>query len=171
MSGMLDRALILTPDGLRLVAVHQKVVETIEGWVERGSRSREAGGILIGSHRGDHVEVSDCTVPMRRDARARTLFDRMDGGHQEAAIRAWRSSGGTDTYVGEWHTHPEAHPSPSLLDRWTWGRIMRRSREPLVFAIGGWDSCWWGLGVDARVWAMHKLSSRSNGVGRGLDAM
>lgn len=159
MPGMLDGALILTPDGARLVAVHPNVVETIERWVERGSWSREAGGIFIGSHRGDHIEVIDCTVPMRRDKRAKTLFDRMDGGHQAAAIQAWQSSGGTDAYVGEWHTHPEAHPSPSLLDRWTWGRIMRSSREPVVFAIGGWNSCWWGVGVHGRVNTMRLLSS------------
>lgn len=170
MPSVLDGTLILTPNGERLIAVHPKVVETIKGWVERGSRSREAGGILIGSYRGDHVEVSACTMPMRRDTRARTFFDRMDGGHQNAAMRAWRSSGGTNTYVGEWHTHPEAHPSPSLLDRWTWSRIMRSSREPIVFAIGGWESCWWGLGIDARIGAMRMLSSAPDGVGRGLDA-
>lgn len=168
---MLDGPLILTPDGECLVAIHPKVVETIERWVERGARSREAGGILIGSHRGDHVEVTDCTVPMRRDARTRTLFDRMDGGHQDAAMRAWRSSGGTDSYVGEWHTHPEAHPSPSFLDRWTWSRIMRKSREPVVFAIGGWDSCWWGLGVGSRTVAMRRLPSGSGKAGRGSDVL
>ena len=167
MPSMLNGTLILTPDGVRLVAVHPKVIETIKEWVERGSRSREAGGILVGSYRGDHVEVSARTVPMRRDTRSRTLFDRVDGGHQDAAMRAWRSSGERDTYVGEWHTHPEAHPSPSLLDRWTWGRIIRRSREPVVFAIGGWDTCWWGMGIDSHVKPIRMLG----GVGRGLDAI
>ncbi|WP_181313824.1 Mov34/MPN/PAD-1 family protein [Phreatobacter cathodiphilus] len=156
---MLDQTMMLTPDGVRFVAIHPKVVETIRGWVERGSQSREAGGILIGSYRGDHVEVSGSTVPMERDKRTRGLFDRMDRGHQEAAMQAWRSSGGTESYVGEWHTHPEAHPSPSVLDRWTWDRIMRRVREPVVFAIGGWDSCWWGIGAGARVEVMRMLSS------------
>jgi integrative and conjugative element protein (TIGR02256 family) len=139
------------------VTVSREVVETIEGWVERGNRSREAGGILIGSHRGIHVEVSRCTVPMQRDTRTRTFFDRMDGGHHAAAMRAWRVSGGTDTFVGEWHTHPEARPSPSFLDRWTWSGIMRRSAEPVVFVIGGWDSLWWGLGAGRRVQVLREV--------------
>ena len=65
------------------------------------------------------------------------LFDRLDRGHQKAASNAWNSSGRTDTYVGEWHTHPERYPVPSALDRSTWQAIIKRQNNPVVFIIVG----------------------------------
>ncbi|MBL8597375.1 MAG: Mov34/MPN/PAD-1 family protein [Devosia sp.] len=146
MSGMRNQPLAIALGFDAFLIVQPKVLETIRANVGGGHDFTEAGGILIGSYRGIHIDIVDCTVPHPADVRRRTLFDRKDKGHHDAAMAAWRLSGRTDTFVGEWHTHPEYHPSPSWLDRRTWARLNRRSSDPLVFCIAGWRSTWWGLG-------------------------
>ncbi|MBZ9813833.1 Mov34/MPN/PAD-1 family protein [Mesorhizobium sp. CA7] len=136
----------MTPGDGRFILIHAEIIGLIESSVERGHPSREAGGILLGSYRGDHIEVSGFTTPYPQDRRSFALFDRIDPLHQSSALRTWQQSTGTDTYIGEWHTHPEASPSPSWLDRRTWRKLINRSHAPMVFAIGGFSDIWWGLG-------------------------
>jgi len=154
---MQDEPLVLSPDGEHLVMVHRAVVERIKARTEKGFSSREAGGILLGSYRGKHIEIFGCTEPMKSDFRTKILFDRKDPGHQAAASSAWKGSGGTDTFVGEWHTHPEPVPSPSWLDRTTWKSQLKRLRMPLVFAIGGWEEIYWCFGERTRLQEMTSV--------------
>lgn len=151
MSRLFCEPLILSPGTGQLVLVHDEVAETIGRHIEVGSDSREAGGIFLGSHRGPHVEVLSCTVPMPHDRRSHIRFDRRDGGHQSAALARWRASQGTDTFVGEWHTHPEALPTPSAVDRRTWIELMGRLPGPFVFAIGGPKSISWYWGLSGQI--------------------
>jgi len=116
---------------------------------------REAGGILIGSYRGPHVEIVSCTAPLKRDVRLKYSFDRRDAGHQKQALAAWRSSGGTLTFVGEWHTHPERFPTPSMIDRRTWAGIVSESQHPCIFLIQGISGLWCGM---ARKGSLSELS-------------
>jgi integrative and conjugative element protein (TIGR02256 family) len=102
--------------GLRLVEVSDEVVRTIDRYSKPGENDREAGGILIGSYRGVHIQIVECTTPLFLDRRSRTLFDRRDDGHQRLALDRWRGSSRTLTFVGEWHTHPETQPLP-VTDR------------------------------------------------------
>jgi len=85
---------------------------------------------------------------MARDRRTATLFDRCDPGHQEFALKNWRDSAQTKTFVGEWHTHPEPRPSPSRLDLQTWRHVAgNNTAGNTVFLIKGYE-CWWaGLTV------------------------
>jgi integrative and conjugative element protein (TIGR02256 family) len=132
--------------GICLVEVADGVIGTITTFTAPTQRTREAGGILLGFYRGPHVQIMHCTSPRAGDRRFWNLFDRSDPGHQSEAIRRWRDSGRTMTYVGEWHTHPEAVPTPSLVDRRTWGRIARRHAVgPLVFVIRGTAGWYWEL--------------------------
>jgi integrative and conjugative element protein (TIGR02256 family) len=132
--------------GIRLVEVANDVVEIIDGYSRPDESSKEAGGILLGFYRGPHVQIQHCTRPLPADRRLWNLFDRNDPGHTEEALRHWRDSGRRMTFVGEWHTHPEAIPSPSFLDRITWKRIARRHKiGPIVFAIRGISDWWWGM--------------------------
>ena len=83
--------------------------------------------------------VDDVTVPMPGDRRSRIQFFRARRRHQEAIDRAWQESSGTCTYLGEWHTHPELCPIPSLIDRLRWQQKLLRDRfsEPIFFVIVG----------------------------------
>lgn len=125
-----------TPDH-DYVLVHPHVWSVMQSFVQSGATQTEAGGILIGSYRGSHIEVLSCTTPLPKDVRKRTLFDRIDKGHHDAAFEAWKKSGRTETYVGEWHTHPEKYPVPSTLDRRTWQAVIKPQVNPVVFIILG----------------------------------
>lgn len=144
-----------------LVAVSKNVTEEIRTYVVPPEDGREAGGILIGSYRGDHIEISGCTIPMPKDRRQRYLFDRVDRGHHIAALAAWEASGHTDTYVGEWHTHPEDHPTPSTIDRLTWARLTMFGANPMIFVICGRQSFWWGIGKNGFTKQIEEVPSKS----------
>lgn len=146
--------------GISLVEVADEVIETTQSFCVPPENSREAGGILLGFYRGPHVQIMRCTTPLPADRRLWNRFERRDPGHQEEATRRWRDSGRTMTYVGEWHTHPEAKPTPSFIDKRNWRKIARRhTTGPLVFAIRGVSGWWW--------WEMmwNRLPSRLSTLG------
>lgn len=145
--------------GARLVTLPDVVTQRIQKFTEPPEADREAGGILLGSYRGPHIEVLQCTTPMRKDSRTRFDFVRRDPGHHRAADAAWRSSGGTINFVGEWHTHPEDHPRPSNIDRNTWAELMRkRQHDALIFLIAGRTAFYCDLGHEARLMNMTTIA-------------
>ena len=113
----------------------------IRQYIQDTPEKAEAGGILLGRHilGTDDIIVDNVTVPMPGDRRSHFQFFRAHRRHQEAIDQAWRESSGTCTYLGEWHTHPERCPVPSLVDRWNWKQKLLRDRftEPIFFAIVG----------------------------------
>jgi integrative and conjugative element protein (TIGR02256 family) len=119
------------------VLFEENVVETLNSWRQMGN-ALEAGGILIGYRRPPHLHVIACTMPMKRDRRSRYHFHRKDLSHKKAAVEYWDKEHGRAYYLGEWHTHPEQLPSPSLLDRLEWKRLMWSKLGPdLLFLIVG----------------------------------
>lgn len=144
--------------GLRLVEICEAVVAVIDRHSQPSARYREAGGILVGSYRGIHLRVTDCTTPLPSDQRSHNHFDRVDKGHQHFALERWKASRRVLTFVGEWHTHPEAHPTPSSIDHRTWTRVAASNRAgPTIFLIGGYDGWWAGLGDAKRISAMTEV--------------
>lgn len=141
-------AFVLLPSG---------VMRVIDSFTVGRQAGTEAGGILIGSYRGPHVQICDCTVPMRGDVRKAHLFDRKYHGHHQAANSAWEKSSGTETYIGEWHTHPEDFPTPSSTDLRTWSEIMGRHALPVVFLIAGRRAIWAGVGQGGRVERLRRV--------------
>lgn len=104
--------------------IEDGVLATMKRYVQNGPFRRESGGVLIGRElvEGGLVVVEHMTVPMPGDRRGRFSFDRRDSAHvdfynklnEEACINA---------YIGEWHTHPERIPNPSVRDRRNWSKI------------------------------------------------
>jgi integrative and conjugative element protein (TIGR02256 family) len=119
---MRERYVILHCGQCCFVLMAERVERAMSAFVTENEITLEAGGILIGSYRGPHIEISDCTTPLSGDIRKPYLFDRRDPGHQAAALRAWRASGKTATFIGEWHTHPQDDPAPSGIDLRTGGQ-------------------------------------------------
>ncbi len=102
----------------------------------------ESGGILVGILESVHntFEITDITEPFGKDERTKYRFQRSEYGHQEAMNRLWEQSGYKKTYLGEWHTHDEEIPTPSVIDLKNWIRISSRktnNSNKLFFIIIG----------------------------------
>ena len=136
-----DVCVLIEDDVLRQVQRHRQV----------GRNAKEAGGILLGYRRSEHLHVVDATLPAAQDVRSRFGFLRRDTSHQSAAINGWVRSHGTLDHLGEWHTHPEPHPRPSPIDLSEWGRLCRTKLQPLVFVIIGTADCWFGVGNSVNI--------------------
>ncbi|WP_233166053.1 Mov34/MPN/PAD-1 family protein [Archangium sp. Cb G35] len=109
---------------------------------QEGENQDEAGGVLLGRHIVGcrDVVVDEVTCPMPGDLRMLTAFHRDRERHQQVIDERWRDSQGTCLYLGEWHTHPEPYPMPSLVDVVDWCRRLRQDQfhgESLFFIIVG----------------------------------
>ena len=114
------------------------VLGVFEAYVQTRSRP-ESGGVLLGTVHERGLLITMATPPSRHDGRHPYLFERGPNGHRAVAQRAWRKSGGTVRYLGEWHTHPQDLPSPSRIDREEWRKLARarQDRRPLLAVIVG----------------------------------
>lgn len=84
----------------------------------------EAGGVLIGEVYGNNgFWIKDVTFPCRNDVSSRIRFIRQDPKHQEIVDEWHTKSNGTMQYLGEWHSHPQEKPSPSLIDIESWRNL------------------------------------------------
>lgn len=151
----------------RVVLLEPPVIQTIFAYRQLRDSDTEAGGVLLGLRRGDHLHVTALTCPSSRDKRSRFAFWRRRRYHQEEALKQWRASGGLVDYLGEWHTHLEMRPSPSGTDLREWRTLLRHYEGPLLFLIAGTrDFVWAGIGQGAHIEpaaAMELNSEDSNG--------
>lgn len=123
-------------DKKTLLNFSKSTLETFHQHAQTSDMDCEAGGLLLGSVHGAHMLIKKATVPTVCDKRFRYLFERMPFGHESAAMSQWVSSQGTVRYLGEWHTHPEDYPHPSVLDRSEWNRLSAKRRDQrLMLAV------------------------------------
>lgn len=90
---------------------------------------------MLGAYRGRDLEVTAVTEPAAGDVRELFSFVRSDAAHRAAANQSWAGSGGTLTYIGEWHTHPWGGVVPSSTDLRSWRAEVRASDRAMVFAL------------------------------------
>lgn len=128
-----------TADRKVLLHFSESVLEVFFQHIQEKNTDDEAGGVLLGSVHGSHMLIEQATPPTLWDKRFRYLFERMPNGHETVAWARWKSSKGKVRYLGEWHTHPEDHPTPSLLDRTEWSLLARKRKDfrPLLAVIVG----------------------------------
>lgn len=76
----------------------------------------EFGGIFVGEYSDDkqNVNVSDTILPFSYKS-SKVSFDRRIDGLKEKLIEYYNAEP-SSIYVGEWHTHPNASPTPSWTD-------------------------------------------------------
>lgn len=140
----------VTP-GRRLIIV-QSAVEQMFSFAQYRWWQREAGGVLLGRHLLDSHDlvVDEVTTPQNGDGRSRFGFFRSKR-HEELAQARWAQQAGTGAYLGLWHTHPEADPTPSCVDRQDWAQAVSNDGfdgDRLFFPIVG--TC------HIRVWTLSR---------------
>lgn len=137
------------------VLIEDDVLRRLRAYRQIGNAAEEAGGVLLGYRRGEHLHVVAATAPAALDRRSRYGFVRSDPLHQARAMRGWRLSGGRLDYLGDWHTHPEVAPQPSSLDRREWRKLCRSLHRCLLFVIVGTEHWWFGVGEGMRLMQLH----------------
>lgn len=114
---------------------------------------RETGGVLIGYWSKPYTEVviTEMIGPGPCALHKRSCFS-PDASYQDLEIaRVYHESGRLHTYLGDWHTHPDASPYLSRIDRQTLRRISdytpARAPVPLMGVLGfgtPWSFQVWG---------------------------
>jgi len=105
----------------------------------------ETGGILVGNYSNGHrcALVTDCSGAPQDSSAGITHFYRGVKGLKTWMKRLWRRQA-KQYYLGEWHYHPKANPTPSGTDLEQLKKIASDASyhcpEPVLFIIGG-DSC------------------------------
>ena len=113
----------------------------------------ESGGQLFARITPKIVIVAVATGPNKKDNKHRFSFvpnkKRLDSEIQTFFAKGLH-------YVGDWHTHPQKHPEPSLLDLRSMRNCFKKSRHELkhflLLIVGNTampDGIWVGLINDA----------------------
>lgn len=100
----------------RTLKINQNVLKIFAKY-EQKIDGLEAGGILLGNVLADYDEIIKASVPNRFDTRDYFFFNRAKIPAQLKINKEWEKSNGTMIYLGEWHTHSEVNPKPSVEDK------------------------------------------------------
>ena len=141
---MLPNEIVVQLDEGAYLLISSKVVRTLKSYSQVGRSTFESGGLLVGMIRSPHLEITEISSPSPSDIRSRYSFERICKSHIEVVRSSWRRSMGYETYIGEWHTHPERHPKPSATDLRSWNVGLPKKKK-LILMIVGTESLWVGL--------------------------
>lgn len=89
---------------------------------------RESGGQLFGIIAQTDILITDITGPRRSDRRTKVLY-LPDREREQEEINERFSKG--LHFMGDWHTHPEPHPTPSITDFVSMRECVTKSRHSL----------------------------------------
>ena len=104
------------------------VVEHLEAHRQLAPQHPEAGGQLFAMFSGNDIVIKEATGPRRTDHRSRTSYRPNRTAEQREIVE--RHHRGLH-YVGDWHTHPSAQPTPSDLDYRSIQETVRASAHQL----------------------------------------
>lgn len=97
---------------------------------------KESGGILLGRIcLNDFIIIEEITEPSKKDIASFFSFKRDKKTAQEIINETWKGSRGEVIYLGEWHTHNEASPKPSNVDRKMIKDLLIESKMEINFLI------------------------------------
>lgn len=125
----------------------------------------ETGGILMGYWNEDQVVVTLALGPGPDAQHFGTRF-KPDHAYQQHEIdKIYRSSNGAETYLGDWHTHPNANEGvPSWTDKATARRIAKtaqaRAPRPVTLILFGEPQDWGVRAWTARLVSLREAWSR-----------
>lgn len=138
----------------------------------------ETGGVLLGLADGVNVWIEAVVGPGPNAHHARTTFV-PDAEYQDRRIaEIYEAFGRRISYLGDWHTHPNASPNISWRDQKTLKLISRegkaRQTQPLMLIFGDgprWNAIawryvgprWCGFGVNYT--ALQLVIIQGNGIG------
>ena len=136
-----------------VIEVRDEVLKICEQYRQGKDDLPEAGGVLHGKRlKTGSIIITDITTPQIGDIQKRLLFKKNREIHQQLSNEKWIESNKFSIALGEWHTHPEAVPTPSNVDKKSWRLNVSKQHDDrvYVFIIVGFS--------DLRMWLLSKKS-------------
>jgi integrative and conjugative element protein (TIGR02256 family) len=124
----------------------------------------ESGGVLLGyrdTNNGRLIQVLEQVGPGPKAVHRAHRFE-PDTAWQEMRIAsAYKKSGRTAAYLGDWHSHPRGSSTPSALDRATARAIARcpeaRAPHPLIVILFGEPRNWRPTAYRRGRWRLQEI--------------
>lgn len=98
------------------ISLSDNALNILNQYRQVGRNSFESGGIILGQVENGKVYVTKLSIPNQLDKANKTYFERHQLPAQLIINHEFHNSDGKTIYLGEWHTHPELHPTPSHMD-------------------------------------------------------
>lgn len=101
----------------RKIYITPSVLRIIEGFKQVKKCDNESGGIILGQLKEDKVYILKVSIPNKLDIATRYSFNCNKDAAQIIINYEFINSEQKTIYLGEWHTHPEDYPNPSMVDK------------------------------------------------------
>ena len=111
------------------IVLTDPVLDCFDRHRQMTATSPEAGGQLFARFDGNIIRVECATGPRSSDRRSSTSFVPNRKAERREIRRSFKKG---LHYVGDWHTHPESHPSPSKIDILSFRDMYRKSLHKLA---------------------------------------
>lgn len=110
------------------ISLSKEVISIFKKYVQNDIKNPESGGIMTGKVYENLVEVLNCSEPSHLDKRSRYNYNRSHKSAQIYINEKFEESEGKEIYLGEWHTHPEDIPKPSITDIKNFNKTLNKNR-------------------------------------------
>lgn len=132
---------IQLPNG-NVVDILSHVLVEISKWIQNDTDKPESGGYIVGyqHEKTGHISLENVSPPYMLDTKNWVHFDIRDPRHNLFLKKAQRHK---SYYMGVWHTHPQADPSPSPVDWEDWNATMhfdKTGSQYIFFIIAGTEN-------------------------------
>lgn len=117
-----------------IIDIHESVLLKCSKYLQFEIFQPESGGILIGYHdrKNNVLNILDATIPDIFDVRKRKRIILKSKNHNEI-VKSFVKEG--YYYVGNWHTHPQSIPTPSVIDWEEWKKGLHLDKVPKGFQV------------------------------------
>lgn len=121
------------PDSIGEIVFTPHVLEVMSSYKQTGLLKREAGGQLFAEFQNGSMMITEATIPRKKDLRSRFGFLPHRPSEQLEIHKKYIEAG--LHFVGDWHTHPEATPSPSSTDISSVANMVNTSIALVIFCM------------------------------------
>jgi integrative and conjugative element protein (TIGR02256 family) len=104
--------------GNLIIKISGDILIQLKKYIQDDDKKHEAGGLVVGYYTDPNIfSITDISTPHKEDKSSRFRFLRSKKQAQLFISKLYKESNRKKIYLGEWHTHPENHPTPSGLDK------------------------------------------------------
>jgi integrative and conjugative element protein (TIGR02256 family) len=119
------------------IKITRSALDVVEKYKQITKKAKESGGILLGQVKDNDIYILKVTTPNIFDRATRYSFNCNKDAAQVVINYEFINSDQKTIYLGEWHTHPEDFPNPSVVDKKMIGKqyFKNKLNEPFLILL------------------------------------